>query len=99
MTVNILWKLCIAEPNSKLGKSSLHLLEPSEFSHQVGYAAHGRNFAKAVLRFGRERGHLNVIDNQWGADLLDDVALIRQVPLISGVWGYRHMQSICCPRL
>jgi dTDP-4-dehydrorhamnose reductase len=63
------------------------------------YAARGGNFAKTMLRLARERDHLSVIDDQFGAptgaELLADVTAhaIRQVVQRPNDAGLYHLAA------
>ncbi|WP_066269191.1 dTDP-4-dehydrorhamnose reductase [Hydrogenophaga palleronii] len=63
------------------------------------YAARGGNFARTMLRLAKEREHLTVIDDQWGAptgaDLIADVTAhaIRQALRSPGCDGIYHLSA------
>lgn len=63
------------------------------------FAAHGRNFARTMLRLGREREHLNIVDDQIGrptsaADIASAILQITAQPSRpDGPWGVRHFSN------
>lgn len=92
-------------PLSVYGRTKLageHAIQESGCRHLIFrtswvYAARGGNFAKTMLRLGRERTALTVIDDQLGAptgaDLLADVTAhaLRQVQIQPELAGLYHL--------
>ncbi len=92
-------------PLSVYGRTKLageHAIQESGCRHLIFrtswvYAARGGNFAKTMLRLGRERTELTVIDDQLGAptgaDLLADVTAhaLRQVQIQPELAGLYHL--------